>query len=95
MIRRLWRWMTDPTEPEIKQDRTVEVAWLPLWQAHLVLHELWERDVPCVMVEDSTSHLRLAARGPMARIFVMEPRRARAAEIIELVTGVEPSTLVR
>ena len=40
----------------------------------LVLHELWERDVPAVIAEDFTSHLRFGAREPMARIYVMEPR---------------------
>jgi hypothetical protein len=87
--------MTDPTPPTVDPERTVEVAWLPLWQAQLVVHELWEADLPCVLVEDSTSHLRLAARGPMARIFVMEPRRARAVAVIEAVTGQTPPTLAR
>ena len=95
MLGRLYRWMTDPTPPAVNPDRTVEVAWLPMWQAHLVVHELWEQDVPCVMVEDSTSHLRLASLRPMARIFVMEPRRAPALAVIEQVIGTEPPTLVR
>ena len=87
--------MTDPAPPEVKADRVVEVAWLPHWQAYLVVHELWEQDVPCTLVEDSTSHLRMASIQPMARIFVMEPRRARAEEVIESVTGSAPPTLVR
>jgi len=87
MLGRLWRWMTDPNPPEVRQDRTVELAWLPLWQAQLVIHELWENGVPCVMVEDFSSHLRMAAMQPMARIFVMEPRRAHALTVVEAVTG--------
>jgi len=86
--------MTDPTEPEIKPDRMVEVAWLPFWQAHLVVHELWEQGVPCVLVEDSTSHLRLATMQTMARIFVMEPRRVVATEIIEATTGDQPTNVL-
>jgi hypothetical protein len=92
---RLWQWMTDPSPPDVREDRTVEVAWLPLWQAQLVVHELWEGGVPCVMVEDFSSHLRLGAIQPMARIFVMEPRREAARRIIEQVTGEQPPTLVR
>lgn len=94
VFRRLYRWMTDPTPPEVRPDRTVEVAWLPLWQAQLVVHELWEHEVPCALVEDSTSHLRLAAVQPMGRIFVMEPRRVRALEVIEATTGQHPPTLI-
>ena len=41
--------------------RTCEAAWLPMWQAQLVLHELWEADIPAVMSEDFTSHMRFAA----------------------------------
>ena len=70
-----------PPDPE----RTCEAAWLPMWQAQLVLYELWESDIPAVMSEDFTSHLRFAARGPMARIFVTEPRLAAATEVIERV----------
>jgi hypothetical protein len=95
VLRRLYRWMTDPTPPEIKPDRMVEAAWLPLWQAQLVVGALWEADVPCAMAEDSTSHLRLACIQPMARIFVMEPRKAEAQALIEDFTGEQPTTLVR
>jgi len=87
--------MTDPTPPTINPERSVEVAWLPMWQAQLVVHELWEAEVPCVLVEDMTSHLRLASFQPMARIFVMEPRREVATAVIEPVTGQQPPTLVR
>ena len=65
-----------------------------MWQAQLVVHEMWENDVPCVMAEDTTSQLRMAAFGPMARIFVMEPRRADAVEVIEAVIGERPPTTV-
>jgi hypothetical protein len=62
-----------------------------LWQAQLVLHELWERDVPAVIAEDFTSHLRFGAREPMARIYVMEPRLADAVAVIEEITGYPPA----
>ena len=35
-------------------ERSIEAAWLPLWQAQLVLHELWEREIPAVQSEDFT-----------------------------------------
>jgi hypothetical protein len=76
-----------PPDPE----RTVEAAWMPIWQAHLVLHELWERDIPAVLSEDHTSHLIFTAREPMARIFVMEPALAAAVEAIIEITGYPPA----
>jgi hypothetical protein len=76
-----------PPDPE----RTCEAAWLPMWQAQLVLHELWEREVPAVVSEDFTSHLRFGAREPMARIFVIEPRLVEAEAIIEEITGHPPA----
>lgn len=72
-------------------DRAAEAAWLPLWQAQLVLHELWEREIPAVMSEDFTSHLRFGAREPMARIFVIETRLHEAERVIEEVTGYPPA----
>ncbi|MCU0259716.1 MAG: DUF2007 domain-containing protein [Ilumatobacteraceae bacterium] len=90
----LLRWMLGPHEPRPPDpERTVEAAWLPLWQAQLVLHELWERDIPAVMSEDFTSHLRFGAREPMARIYVMEPRLAAAEAVIEEITGYPPAHL--
>ena len=73
----VWNWIFGkhpprPPDPE----RTVEAAWLPMWQAQLVLHELWEREVPCVVSEDFTSHWRGGSSEPILHIFVMEPRLA-------------------
>jgi hypothetical protein len=81
----------EPCPPDA--DKSIEAAWLPLWQAQLVLHELWERDIPAVQSEDFTSHLRFGSREPMARIFVMEPRLADALDVITSVIGEEPATL--
>ena len=30
----------------LEADHVVELAWLPLWKAHLVLHHLWECGIP-------------------------------------------------
>jgi hypothetical protein len=88
-FRRLWVWLHSPSPPP-KPDATVEVAWLPLWQAQLVLHELWQREIPSVMSEDHSSHLRFGAREPMARIFVIAARAKLATEVIEDVIGEPP-----
>jgi hypothetical protein len=85
-----WIFGKHPPRPP-DPDRTCEAAWLPLWQAQLVLHELWESEIPAVMSEDFTSHLRFAAREPMARIFVTETRLRAASEVIERVTGYPPA----
>ena len=82
------------TPPETYRPGTVGRGGLvPMWQAQLVIHELWEREIPCVMSEDFTSHLRFGAREPMARIFVMEPRLAEAEGVITEVTGHPPKHL--
>jgi hypothetical protein len=60
----------------------VELAWLPLWKAQLVLHHLWECGIPTTMSEDHTSQLRFGAREPMAHLYVMEVRLAAAREAL-------------
>ena len=90
----VWNWIFGKNPPRPPDpEATVEAAWLPMWQAQLVLHELWEREVPCVVSEDFTSHWRGGSREPMARIFVMEPRLAQAEAIIEEITGYPPAHL--
>ena len=90
---RLVRWLMSPAEPRVPNpDETVEVAWLPLWQCQLVLSALWENDVPAVMSEDHTSHLRFAATEPMARIFVLGFRLDAARAIVTEIIGDEPVT---
>lgn len=70
-------------------DRVVELACLPLWQAQLVLHHLWEADVPTTMSEGGLGTLRHWANEPMARLWVMEHRLAEArAALAEVVDGV-------
>jgi len=93
IVGRVRAWLTAAPPPRTpRDDRVVEAAWLPLWQCQLVLHDLWENEVPATMSEDHTSHLRLAAREPMARIFVMEPRLAEAQRVIARCTGHTPPT---
>ncbi|MEX2628269.1 MAG: hypothetical protein WD225_15390 [Ilumatobacteraceae bacterium] len=88
----LFNWIFGKHEPrQPDPERSAEAAWLPLWQAQLVLHELWEREIPSVMSEDHTSHMRFGAREPMARIWVMEPRLVEAERAIEEITGVPPA----
>lgn len=79
---------TQSREPD--PDRVAEVAWLPLWQVHLVMPRLLDSGIPATFSEDHTSHLRFAATEPMARIFVMEPRFAEAFDIIRDLTGEDP-----
>ena len=89
-------WLFGPPRPRpVRADRVVEAAWLPLWQAQLVIHELLEREMPATMAEDHTSHLRFGAREPMARIFVMEPRLDATRAVIEEITGTPPPRLDR
>lgn len=90
----MFHWIFGKHEPRPPDpERTVEAAWMPIWQAHLVLHELWEREIPAVISEDHSSHWRGGAREPMARIFVMEPLLARSEGIIEELTGYPPAHL--
>jgi len=77
-----------PREP--RPDHIVEVAWLPLWQCHLALHDLWENEIPATMAEDHTSVMRFAAREPMGRIFVMEMRAEVARAAIAECIGTDP-----
>jgi len=87
----VWNWLFAAREPRPpRADHVVEVAWLPLWQCQLALHDLWENEIPATMAEDHTSMLRFAAREPMGRIFVMEPRAALARAAIAECIGVDP-----
>jgi hypothetical protein len=90
-VGRLVRWLLGPDEPRVPgPEETVEVAWLPLWQCQLVLHALWEADIPAVVSEDHTSHLRFAALVPMGRIFVLGFRLEAARTLVAEVIGDEP-----
>src|SRR5687768_1314457 len=79
-------WVFGKHEPKRpRADSVVELAWLPLWKAQLLLHHLWECGIPTTMSEDFTSQLRFGAREPMARLYVIEGRREAAlAALAEL-----------
>ena len=90
---RMLRWLLGPDQPRVPgPEEAVEVAWLPLWQCQLVLSALWDQDVPAVLAEDHTSHLRFASLVPMGRIFVLGVRLEAAREIVAEVIGDEPVT---
>ena len=62
---------------------------MPLWRAQLVLHHLWECEIPATMSEDHTAMLRFGSLEPMAHLYVMEERlEAAQAAMAEL----EPSS---
>ncbi|MEA3184661.1 MAG: hypothetical protein QOC57_800 [Ilumatobacteraceae bacterium] len=87
----LLRWLFPERKARsVHADRVVEVAWLPLWQCQLALHDLWENEIPASMAEDHTSMMRFAAREPMARIFVMEVRAEVARAQIAECIGIDP-----
>ncbi len=80
---RLAKWIFARQPPRApREDHVAELAWLPLWQAHLVLHHMWEANVPVTLSEDHTSQLRFGAREPMAHLYVMEPRLAAAQQVM-------------
>ncbi|NND74155.1 MAG: hypothetical protein HKN44_04030 [Ilumatobacter sp.] len=90
-FRSAWNWvfgkhLPKPPDP----DRTVEAAWLPMWQAQMVTDELVAQGVPAVWNEEYAIHLGVYSREPMARIFVTEDRRAEAEELVEQITGLAP-----
>jgi hypothetical protein len=90
-LRGAWHWVFGKHPPKPPNpDRTVEAAWLPMWQAQMVTDELIAQGVPAVWNEDYAIHLGVYSRETMARIFVTEDRQAEAQEIIEDLTGVEP-----
>ncbi len=88
----VFHWIFGKHEPRRPcPERTCEAAWLPMWQAPMIVDELNQQGVAATMSEDLTSHLRFGARGPMARIYVMEPQLVEAESIIEEITGYPPA----
>ncbi|NQY58085.1 MAG: DUF2007 domain-containing protein [Ilumatobacteraceae bacterium] len=92
-MRDAWQWvfgkhLPKPPDPE----RTVEAAWVPQWQAPMIVDTLVAAGVPAVTSDDFGIHLLTDHRGPMARIFVTEDRQAEAQTIIEEILGHPPTT---
>ncbi len=91
-LRSAWHWVFGKHPPKPPSpDRTVEAAWLPLWQAPMIRDVLVAEGIPAVMSEDFGIHLTMYTREPMARIFVTEDRRAEALALIEEITGLPPA----
>ena len=92
-LRGAWNWVFGKHPPKPPNpDRTVEAAWVPHWQAQMIVDTLVSAGVPAVMTEDFGIHLTMYRREPMARIFVTEDRKAEAQEIVEEILGHPPAT---
>ena len=78
-----------PHEP--RPDHVVELAWMPLWKAQLVLHHLWECDIPVTMSEDHTAMLRFGSLEPMAHLYVMEERLEAAQTALAELEASSPT----
>lgn len=77
-------------EDTANPERSVEAAWLPLWQSRMVTAELVASGIPAVVTDDFNLNMTMYSREPMARIFVTEDRVGEAAEIIEEILGHPP-----
>jgi len=91
-LRSAWHWVfgkhpPKPPDPE----RVVEAAWVPMWQSQMLTEELNAAGIPAVVNEEFTVHLTMYSRQPMARIFVTEDRLREAEDLIEEITGVQPT----
>ena len=84
-------WLLGRDEPRPPSpERTVEAAWIPLWQSQMITDELVAQGVPAVVTEDYAINPMMTTRQTMARIFVTEDRLAEATEIITDLLGHEP-----
>ncbi len=83
----LWRTGDEDTADP---DRSVEAAWLPMWQSQMVTDELIESGIPAVVTDDFNLNMTMYSREPMARIFVTEDRHGEAVELIEEILGHPP-----
>ncbi|MFK7917810.1 MAG: hypothetical protein AB8G14_07010 [Ilumatobacter sp.] len=82
-----WRSADEETaDPE----RTVEAAWLPLWQSQMITDELIASGIPAVVTDDFGLNMTMYSREPMARIFVTQDRVVEATAVIEEIIGHPP-----
>lgn len=72
------------------EERTVEAAWVPLWQSQFLVDELEAAGVPSAAVEDFGINVLVHSREPMARIFVTGDRQDEAEEILTELLGHAP-----
>src|SRR5215203_6207067 len=91
-FRSAWHWVFGKHPPRPPDpDRTVEAAWVPFWQAQILVDELITTGIPAVMTEDFGVTLSMHSRERMAGIFVTEDRQAEAESIITDITGFPPA----
>jgi len=91
-FRSAWHWVFGKHPPRPPDPgRTVEAAWVPFWQAQMLVDELVADGIPAVMTEDFGVTVTMYSRETMARIFVTEDRKAEAEALIEEITGIPPA----
>lgn len=89
--RSFWKYFWRSADEETADpERTVEAAWLPMWQGQMMTDELIASGIPAVVTDDFSLNMTMYSREPMARIFVTEDRAVEAAEIIEEMLGHPP-----
>ena len=91
-FRSAWHWVFGkhpprPPDPE----RTVEAAWVPFWQAQMLVDELVAAGHPGGDDGGLRSDRHDVHRETMARIFVTEDRKAEAEALIAEITGIPPA----
>jgi hypothetical protein len=92
-FRSAWHWVFGKHPPRPPDpNRTVEAGWVPQWTAPMIVEELVAQGIPAVTTDDFSLNPLMAAREPMARIFVTEDRRDEAREVIADILGHPPAT---
>ncbi len=90
-LRQAWDWLLGRDAPRPPDpDRTVEAAWVPLWQSRMICDELNAEGIPAVVTDDYGLNPMMSTREPMARIFVTEDRRDDARHLVEEILGHAP-----
>jgi len=89
-LREFWEHFWGRNNDEPSPERTVEAAWVPMWQSQMITDELISDGIPAKVVEDYGINMLVHSREPMARIFVTEDRKAEAEALIEEILGHPP-----
>ena len=89
-LREFWEHFWGRSSDDPSAERTVEAAWVPLWQSQIITDELINDGIPARMVEDYGINMLVHSREPMARVFVTEDRRVEAESLIEEILGHPP-----
>lgn len=85
-----WEYFWGRGDDEPSGERTVEAAWVPMWQSQMLAAELIAAGIPAQVAEDYGINLLVHSREPMARIFVTDDRLAEAETLIEEIIGHPP-----